>query len=205
VPAGRLTSIDLQAKTNFRLAENLETTGRPNNLAELPQGEQVLAGVRFTIGKSLIQLDDTHLPEKLRKGKAEAISVDKTFSRLYILHGTQWGTADDADDGTLIGQYRLHYQDGTVTAIPIVLGEDVRDWWNQDRSAAVTRGIVAWVGQNAVTRETNSSLRLYLAVWDNPHPEKKVVSIDFLRDGPSEAAPFCVAMTVEEPAAAKTR
>jgi beta-galactosidase len=197
-----LTSIDLQAKANIGLTESFEAAGGPNNLAELPQGEQVLAGVKFTIGKSLIQLDDTHLSEKLRKGKAEAISVDKTFSRLYILHGTQWGYGDD---GTLIGQYRVHYQDGTVAAIPIVLGEDVRDWWNVDRSEAVTRGIVAWAGQNGVTRQGNVTLRLYLAVWDNPHPEKKVVSIDFLRDGPTVAGPFCVAMTVEEPAVGKTR
>jgi WD40 repeat protein len=202
VPTGRLTSIDLQAKANIGLTESFEAAGGPNNLAELPQGEQVLAGVKFTIGKSLIQLDDTHLSEKLRKGKAEAISVDKTFSRLYILHGTQWGYGDD---GTLIGQYRVHYQDGTVAAIPIVLGEDVRDWWNVDRSEAVTRGIVAWAGQNGVTRQGNVTLRLYLAVWDNPHPEKKVVSIDFLRDGPTVAGPFCVAMTVEEPAVGKTR
>ena len=198
VPAGQLMSIDLQPKANVRLTERFETTGRPNNLAELPQGDQVLAGVKFAIGKGLIQLGNKYLPEKLRNGKVETISVAKTFTRLYILHGTQWGTADD---GTPIGEYRLHYQDGTVAAIPVILGEDVRDWWNQDPSKAVTRGIVAWEGQNAATRKENSRLRLYLAVWDNPHPEKKVVSIDFQRDGQSDAAPFCVAMTVEGPAA----
>ena len=106
--------------------------------------------------------------------------------------------------GTPIGQYRLHYEDGTIAAIPVVLGEDLRDWWNADGSRAVARGIVAWAGQNATTRQKNLSLRLYLAVWDNPFPEKKVVSIDFLRDGPSDAAPFCVAMTVEEPVVGTT-
>jgi formylglycine-generating enzyme required for sulfatase activity/peroxiredoxin len=208
VPTGRLTTIDLQPKANIKLTESSDDA---NNLAELPQGEQVLAGVKFTIGKSLIQLDDTYLPDKLRKGRAEAISVDKTFTRLYILHGAQWASEEDgaprasAGDGTPIGQYRLHYEDGTEAAMPIVLGEDVRDWWNVDRSKAATRGIVAWVGQNAATRKNNLGLRLYLAVWDNPNPEKKVVGIDFLRDGPSEAGPFCVAMTVEEPATGKTR
>ena len=79
------------------------------------------------------------------------------------------------------------------TAIPIVLGEDVRDWWNLDPSKAVTRGIIAWDGQNVVTRQASIRLRLYLAVWDNPHPEKTVVDIDFMRVGPSDADPFCVA------------
>jgi beta-galactosidase len=142
------------------------------------------------------------LPDKLKSERAEAITVDKSFIRLYIIQGAQFGSADD---GTPIGQYRVHYEGGTAAVISIVLGEDVRDWWDVDHSRAVTRGIVAWDGQNAASREKNSRLRLYLAAWDNPHPEKKVVSIDFLRDGPSEAAPFCVAMTVEEPAAGKTR
>ncbi len=202
VPAGRLTSIDLQPKANVRLTERFETTGRPNNLAELPQGDQVLAGVKFNIAKGLIQLGNKYLPEKLRKEKADSISVGKSFTRLYILHGTQFGSADD---GTQIGQYRLHYEDGSEAAIPIVLGEDVRDWWNEDHSKAVTRGIVAWDGQNAASRQRNSRLRLYLAAWDNPHPEKKVVNIDFQRDGQSDAGPFCVAMTVEEPAAGMSR
>jgi len=202
VPTGRLKSIDLQAKANLRLTESFDGSGRPNNLAELPQGEQVLAGVKFTIGKSLIQLGNRYLPDKLRDVKAVAIPVDKTFTRLYILHGTQWGPADD---GMLIGQYRLHFEDGTVAAIPIVFGEDVRDWWNGDGSKAVSDAIVAWDGQNAASGKEKFRLRLYLAAWDNPHPEKKVVSIEFLRDGPTDAAPFCVAMTVEEHAAGNNR
>jgi len=210
LPTGRLTSIDLQPDSNVRLTESFDGTNEvPNNLAKLPQGEQVLAGVKFTIGKRLIQLDEMHVPDNLKKGKAEAISVGKTFTRLYILHGAQWAytiidgvPTASAVDGALIGQYRLHYEGGTEAYIPIVLGEDVRDWWNRDRSKTVTRGIVAWVGQNDATRQNNVGLRLYLAAWDNPHPEKKVVSIDFLRDGPSKAGPFCVAMTVEEPAGA---
>ena len=88
VPTGRLTSIDLQPKANIGLTESIEGSERPNNLAELPQGEQVLAGVKFAIGKNLILLDAKHLSDKLRKAKAEAIPVDKKFTRLYILHGT---------------------------------------------------------------------------------------------------------------------
>ena len=195
MPAGLLTTLDLQPKANIELTESFEGGERPNDLAELPQGELFLAGVKFIIGKRSIHLD------KLRNPKAEAISVDKKFTRLYVLHGILHGMTDD---GTLIGQYRLHYEDGTVADIPIVIGEDVRDWWNLDRSKTATRGIVAWVGQNVFTRKLHLELRLYLSVWDNPHPEKKVVSIDFLRDGPSDAAPFCVAMTIEEPVPGKT-
>jgi hypothetical protein len=39
---------------------------------------------------------------------------------------------------------------------------------------------------------------LYLSTWKNPHPEKTVGSIDYV-SMKRNAAPFCVAMTVEEP------
>ena len=34
--------------------------------------------------------------------------------------------------------------------------------------------------------------------WENPHPTKKVVSIDYVKVGDTPAGPFCVAMTLEE-------
>jgi len=45
------SDINLQPKANLRLTESFEAAERPDNIAELPQGEQVLAGVKFTIGK----------------------------------------------------------------------------------------------------------------------------------------------------------
>jgi hypothetical protein len=36
-------------------------------------------------------------------------------------------------------------------------------------------------------------------MWKNPHPDKKVISVDCLSKLTS-AAPFCVAMTIEEDA-----
>jgi peroxiredoxin len=195
VPKGKLTYVDLQPKANQKLAESFEGTSRPNNLAELPKGEQTLGGVKFRIGESLV-----HVARGRRRDlptEIKGISVNRTLMKLYILQGTQWGFAAD---GRLIGQYQVHYEDGTEETIPIVLGEDVRDWWNNDHSKAVTRGKVVWVGQNRASRMNNRTLRLYLATWDNPHRDKKVVTIDLVCPATSNAGPFCVAMTVEEAA-----
>ena len=74
----------------------------------------------------------------------------------------------------------------------------MRDWWNWDRGRPVTRGWVVWTGSNLVTDEYEVTLRLYLGLWENPHPAKKVESIDFLSTNDTICAPFCVAMTVEE-------
>jgi peroxiredoxin len=191
VPKGKLTYVDLQPKANQKLTESLERMVRPNNLAELPQGEQTFGGVGFRVGESLIHLGHNRRPAFPRK--VEGIPVDRQFARLYIFHGVQWAPRD----GTKIADYIVHYEDGTRQTIPVVKGEDVRDWWNGDDSKPVTRGKVVWAGQNAVVRGENKHLRLYLATWNNPHPGKTVICIDFVSPENSESGPFCVAMTVE--------
>ena len=39
-------------------------------------------------------------------------------------------------------------------------------------------------------------------MWENPHPDKRVSAIDFISTT-SHAAPFCLAMTVEQVAVPK--
>ena len=80
--------------------------------------------------------------------------------------------------------------------VPIVYGEDVRDWWHEHRSP-LTRAKLGWVGMNPKARLFLKSLRLYVSLWENPHPQKKVTRIDYISTN-AAAAPFCVAMTVEE-------
>ena len=83
--------------------------------------------------------------------------------------------------------------------MPVVFGEDMRNWWDFDNGKPVTRGRVVWTGTNLASEKLNRTLRLYLGVWENPHPEKPVSYLDFVcaKDGP--CAPFCMAITVEEP------
>ncbi|MGO9114530.1 MAG: SUMF1/EgtB/PvdO family nonheme iron enzyme, partial [Thermoguttaceae bacterium] len=191
----KLTCLDLQPKANQKHDDYQLLEG--NDLRELPRGEQTLAGVKFWIGNSAIQLGSKKLPNAPRK--VEGIPVNRTVARLYVLHAVQYGRPEDGvPDETMIGQYDVRYEDGSALMIPIVQGQDVRDWWNSDGSKAVTRGRVAWTGSNEASKRSNQSLRLYLGAWDNPNPDKKVLSIDYI-SADTAAAPFCVAMTVEEP------
>ena len=105
-------------------------------------------------------------------------------------------------DGMTIARYQVHYADGSDATIPVVSGEDVRDWWSHSREKLVTRGQVAWLGRNAATQQSNLYLRLFLSVWENPHPEKCLAGIDYVSTM-SVAAPFCVAMTAEGPGPAE--
>ena len=198
IPRGELSFVDLQPTANWRIEQG-EPLDAENSLADLPAGEQSFAGVRYRIGESCIQLGNGFLPKQALN--VEGIAVGACAARLYILHAARWCNENRGiPDGTMVAQYRVHYEDGSQHMIPVVNGEDLRDWWNSDQGNPVTRGWVVWRGSNARTRREKLSLRLYLSVWENPHPDKKVASIDYLSTE-TPAAPFCVAITAEEPVA----
>ncbi len=164
---------------------------------ELGSGEQTLAGVRFRIGGATIQLGSTRLSKE--PSQVKAIPVQRRVATLYLLHAAQWGDAQfGVADGTNIGHYQIHYADGSQATIPIVCGEDVRDWWSYDHKKRAMRGQVVWVGRNVATKGANIYLRLYLSVWENRRPEKTVASLDYV-SAMTVAAPFCAAITMETP------
>src|SRR5262249_25724585 len=53
--------VDLQPKANQKLKEPFHGSTDANNLAELKQDKQTLAGLRFKIGEALIQLANENL------------------------------------------------------------------------------------------------------------------------------------------------
>ena len=122
-PKGRLVYLDLAPYTNELLSKPKGTTAG-NDLLELGSGEQTLAGVRFRIGDSTIQLGSKRLSKE--PSQVESIPVQRRVATLYLLHAAQWGDARlGVADGTNIGHYQIHYADGSQATIPIVCGEDM--------------------------------------------------------------------------------
>jgi hypothetical protein len=73
------------------------------------------------------------------------------------------------------------------------------DWWAKADEKAPTRAKVAWEGENDGSKTLEKKIKLYLTTWENPHPKKKVVSLDYVATAPEGlAAPFCVAITAED-------
>ncbi len=195
--------IDLQPKANQKLSENFHNEKfEGNNLSKLPKGESVFGEVRFKIDEKMIQLSSKYVEKK--PDKVEGIKVDRKIKKLYLLHATGFGAFGNLgdplyiNDGTAIGKYTVRYDDKAEEIIPVVYGEDVRDWFNHDQMKLAPRGKVVWEGENDFARQFGAKLRLYMTEWKNPFPNKKVVSIDFGRQGESVAAPFCVAITADE-------
>jgi hypothetical protein len=188
----KVTFLDLQDKANHKLKEEFHGRSDGNTLESLKPGEHTLAGVKFKIGEKFLQLGSTNLPEMPEK--IEGIKVEQKFTKLHILHATGWNVDDDAT----IGEYTITWDDETSITIPIRYGKDVLDWWADDTTPEPTEAKVAWKGENEATKKAKKKIRLYLTTWENPKPEKKVAKIDFTTTKQTMAAPFCVAMTLEE-------
>lgn len=194
-PEGKLTYLDLQAKANQ--AMDLPTFDTPvNDMAQVPRGEQAFGGMKFTIGPGSLQLGSGLLPAAPER--IGGIPVGSHVARMYVLHGTQFGgSTHNVADGTIIGWYRVVYEDQKEESIAIVAGEDVCHWFADD-SEPPTRGAKVWEGKNRLAQWLNTSVRLFAGGWTNSRPEKKIAQIDYLAAG-TQAAPFCLAITVEEP------
>jgi RNA polymerase sigma factor (sigma-70 family) len=189
-PRMRQRFLDLQSHANQKLGEDFVYDR--NNLTGLPIGEQTLGGVKFNIGEGLIRLTWEGKPTPK---KVEGIQVDAKFTTLHVLHATHW-SAKEKD--VVVGYYTLNYEDNSKETIPIMFGRDVSNWWRRDNESPPSVANVVWKGANdAATKIGQSKIQLYVASWRNPHPTRRVVSIDFSSTRP-DITPFCVAITVEE-------
>ena len=166
-----------------------------NSLAALPDGVQTLAQVEFDV-RGLIQLTGEGMQARLGSrypASVAGIPIHRKFARLHVLHGTGWWEKEAAK---IIGAYVLHYADGRQLKLPVLYGEDVRDWWCTTDREDATRAAVAWTGQNPAASEQNGTIRLFKRTWDNPYPEVAVERMDFTSTM-TTCAPFLVALTLE--------
>ncbi|MGV3722168.1 MAG: M56 family metallopeptidase [Actinomycetota bacterium] len=192
--------LDLREAANHHLEAPAGEEYKPgNDLAALPRGEQVFAGFRFNVGNRYVQLGSKLLSQC--PDRIGPIRVNRRCSTVAVLHGTLWGNAEPGEahhveDGTLIGEYIVHFAGGTREVIPIIYGQDVRDWWIPKRSEdPMERGRLAWVGQNSHNQRAGfPGIRLYVTEWKNPRPHERVSHIEYSSMN-TLSAPFCVALT----------
>jgi hypothetical protein len=185
--------IDLADKANAKLTAFASPEG--NNLAKLPTGKQTFADVKFKVGESLIQLGSGRVTDKARK--VEGIKVDRVAAKLRFLHSAQCSFGDQ--DGQVVAKYVVHYDDKTTADVELVAGRDLTDWWLSQGRKPPSAAKVGWEGENDAVKDSGTKIQLYVTTWENPHPKKKIVSIDFVNAIPDgSAAAFVVAITAEE-------
>jgi hypothetical protein len=211
-------AIDLGAQANQLLDETFPPGHYPGDtLKELPKGRQVLGGIPFEVGDRMVQLRGKFLPE--HPESINGIKVARRVDKLHLLHAARWGAFGRRGDsfghwiadGVPIAYYEIVYEDGTSAAMPVIYGEDVRDFWNiWDESKPTVRSEVVWQGNNdhlrgrPEARNHPTPLRLYHSTWTNPHPEKPVASVNVVSLNQA-ATLFCVALTAETSATREDR
>jgi hypothetical protein len=190
VKPAKLHCLDLQSKANTPIAGQF--TGDSNGEGKLVPGEHTFEGVKFKVGAKYLQLGSTMQPNGT--ARIADVKVDRVLAKLHLLHATGWST----DDGTIIGEYVVTWEDDTSVTIPIRYGKELLDWWYDDASAEPSEAKVAWKGVTKQSEASGKKVRLYLATWENPKPDKKIKTIDFTTSKQSPCAPFCVAITAED-------
>ncbi|RJP28570.1 MAG: hypothetical protein C4527_11580 [Candidatus Omnitrophota bacterium] len=197
--------IDLSDHFNHELKGSFHpssgyTDDTPNDLAELPTGEQTFADVPFHVQKMILLLGiQLELVGGEDPKRVEEIEVGKKFETMHVLHACAW----QAPEGSAIGSFILHYTDGGREKIDINYGEHVLDWWGmQGGELDSENSEIVWRGKNALIRaqeeqgQSVEPLRLFKTTWKNPRPDQEVTSIDYVSTM-SDAAPFLLAITVE--------
>lgn len=190
----RFVAFDIQPHTNKKLSEDFHTLPG-NNLKLLPRGRQQMADVDFFIGEKFIQLAGKRAPDYPER--IEGIAINRPVTKLHFLHGAGWVVSE----GTVVGDYVIHYDDKTTISLPIEYGRDVKDWWLYDfDKKELTRAVLAWRGLNHASKNfqgTQINIGLFRRTWENPHPEKKVVAVDYVSRNETVCSPFLVALTGE--------
>lgn len=189
----RLTLVDLTPHgTNF-LADGPGEPGDRNNLDRVPRGVRKLGNDYFLIGDRMVHLRGES--RKVGPAIVPGIKVGARARKLHFLHGSQ----HQADAGTAVGSYVIHYADGKKETVPVAYQKQLVDWWHfPTQKNDPTEARIAWKGGNDLLDRNNENceIRLYAFDWANPHPDRVIASIDAI-SAMSKCDPFLIAVTLE--------
>lgn len=187
--------IDLSEHYTVSLASKLWSLKHPgHDLSRLAQTFTPRHGVTFDLrgaiwlesGKTASGLTAGEFGGLTLKTSVEGIVVNEVTPRIHFLAGAQWVTTI----GERLARFVIHYENGSTTEMPVVLGPD----------GVVGLRMVAFetvVGWKGSISENETQGVLSELIWDNPHPDKIITTIDFVSELSPRGAPFLVAITLE--------
>lgn len=168
---GRL--INLNKVTNIALPENcnvfLANTdfGLPSALTP---GKVMRAGsADFLIPERDGELAVIGIKSRQNANLPDSVSIklDTKAEKLYLLHSHIGPSVPNFDQE--IARLKLVYADGTSEELPLIFGRNIGSF-KGEASKNLTRANVL------VTPEG----RIWYTVWDNPHPDKEIASLDII-------------------------
>ncbi len=159
----------------------------------VPRGPQRFGGVPFQLmGKLEITGMGAARDGRFYPSRFSGIVAGRKARRLHVLHGTGYA----APEGAPVAELVLRYSDGSRHVIPLIYGVHTRNWYVEDEERkadlADPASAVVWTH-----KQGSLDLRLFKSSFPNPHPERKIKSVDVL-SLMSRATPVIVAMTLED-------
>ncbi len=182
--------IDLTPYYNAPLVQTWHPGTVGNNLEGLPRGLLQFGDDFFDV-RGIVQLSGKMLQKAGGRypQRITGIKVNQTCRQLHFLQAAGWSCRD----GTRIGSYVVNYADEHQETIPIVYGEDLRDWnADSDPAAGLKRATQVWSSMN----NARVRVRLFKYTWMNPLPDTEIVSIDYVSTM-ADSAPFLIGVTAE--------
>jgi hypothetical protein len=197
-------TINLKPYVNCKLTDPLadDPEQKDHTMSELPTGVHIYGGVPFDV-QGLIQLNSQSVKTGIKLWPLEVkdIAIGHPFKKLHLLNGAFNIVMPSAH--VTFAKLILHYADGSTEELGVTAGEQalrcVDGAIPEDLSMLQTSQTeLAWVGSNPYLKKNNpsASLHLYRATFDNPKPDIKVTTIDYLSPM-MNPGPFMAGLTVE--------
>jgi hypothetical protein len=197
----RMVPIDLTSVVTRGFADDEPADGKGgwtdegdlNDCRDMPTGRQVFLGVPFDVidpttndGKSVIVLRGRTLPA----GPTESsmIAVNRKVRGLFFLHSANYAQIDGARAGT----YHIAYADGQSVDLPIVIGQNIYDWWFDHRDAEDSRTVPLRMS-NAEPGQPFRFPRVWW--WENTRQDVPVTSVTLRTEPDSPAALVLIGLT----------
>ncbi len=141
--------------------------GSRAGLDGLPLGARLFGYVPFNVDPKgmAIVLGAAPRRDKVFPEAVKGIGVWSKVKALFFLHTAAYVAADE---GAEVLRYMIHYGPSQQETFRVRNRIDIADWY-QPKSYA-----------NAVVVWTSGGHGIYLTRWDNPHPDRKVSTIDII-------------------------
>lgn len=165
-------------------------TGDGLNLKYVEQGYKTYYGVPFHI------LSQEENKKTCIKIKSELLSgytnleipVEKKIKAFFFLYTGYYAVKEDKGERKII----FEYEDGKKEKLDLIGGKNLFDWFPQKRyESDKIKYVLVKTSKTVMPPYRN----LYIFMWENPYPEKKINKIIFYSDGEGKRGIFILGIT----------
>ena len=193
-------TVDLRPYCNMGFKDEAAGDGRGgwsdegpmNDMRDFPTGTRTWYGVTFDIiepekneGRAVITLQGSGATPTLPR-EIKGIKVGRKARVLYFLHAAAWGAPG------VIGEYLIHYADGTTAKVPNRIPLNNMNWWNGYHEDEISRPVPVRVTNTSRGKPAWRYVRVF--EWENPHKDKRIASIDAVSLG-EKSSPILIAIS----------